>query len=84
MNLTPATRSQQCHNMRKYKRRDGEKYTSNYTGVGWSKWHQKWKSQININSKKVHLGFFKCEYMAYLAYEYAKCRSSKYSQRHGK
>jgi hypothetical protein len=47
------------------------KSTSKYTGVCWHKYRKKWISQILINNKKKHLGYFKDEYEAHLAYEAA-------------
>lgn len=46
-----------------------KKGTSKYTGVSWNKKRCKWVSQININRKVKNLGYFNCEYSAYLAYK---------------
>ena len=45
------------------------KGTSKYTGVSWYKTSNKWISQIIINGKKKHLGYFKCELEASAAYQ---------------
>lgn len=45
------------------------KYTSNYKGVSWYRYTQKWASKIRINGKGFHLGYFKCELAAHLAYQ---------------
>lgn len=45
------------------------KSTSKYTGVCWHKQHKKWVSQIVINSKVKHLGYFSNELEASNAYE---------------
>jgi len=45
------------------------KSTSKYTGVSWSKQMNKWKSYIKVKGKTKHLGYFKCETAAYLAYQ---------------
>ena len=44
-------------------------YSSNYIGVCFDNQHKKWKSQITINGKKKHIGLFKNEYDAHLAYQ---------------
>jgi hypothetical protein len=44
-------------------------YSSNYKGVCWSKLDKKWKSYIQINSNRIHLGYFKTEEEAHLAYQ---------------
>lgn len=43
--------------------------SSKYIGVCWSKEKNKWYTQIQINLKKVHLGYFKDEYKAHLSYQ---------------
>jgi hypothetical protein len=43
-------------------------YSSNYKGVNWHKASKKWASQIKINKKTIHLGLFKCELAAHIAY----------------
>ena len=45
--------------------------SSKYTGVYWEARREKWKSQIRINGKVKHLGSFKDEYKAHLAYQKA-------------
>jgi len=42
--------------------------TSKYTGVYWQKKNKKWRANIKINGKNVHLGMFVDEYEAHLAY----------------
>ncbi len=42
---------------------------STYTGVTWHKLHKKWVSAIIINKKSIHLGYFKCELAASVAYQ---------------
>lgn len=44
------------------------KSNSKYTGVSWSKSNKKWQSQIFINGKNIHLGFYDNEIKAHLAY----------------
>ena len=48
-----------------------KKYTSKYVGVSWRKDRNKWTARININNVYKHLGNFKNEYDAYLAYQNA-------------
>lgn len=43
--------------------------TSKYTGVYCNKSNNKWISGININGKRKHLGYFKCELAAAAAYQ---------------
>lgn len=45
------------------------KYSSKYKGVSFNKLSNKWIAYININRKKVHLGYFNCELSASLAYQ---------------
>ena len=46
-----------------------KKGTSKYTGVSWNKNSKKWVSQIHINGKKIHLGYFENEIDAANAYK---------------
>lgn len=46
-----------------------KKGSSIYTGVCWCKDKNRWQSSITINCKKYHLGYFKNEYNAHLAYQ---------------
>jgi hypothetical protein len=41
---------------------------SKHTGVNWSKERKKWRTQIKINGKYKHLGYFNCEEDAAYAY----------------
>jgi len=43
--------------------------SSKYVGVCWSKAIRKWIAYIKINEKRIHLGTFKDEYKAHLAYQ---------------
>lgn len=47
------------------------KYSSQYKGVSWYTRSNKWVSHIEINNKRYHLGYFKNEYDAHLAYQNA-------------
>lgn len=42
--------------------------TSNYPGVYWDKNARKWRARIWITGKKIHLGYFKLEQDAFVAY----------------
>lgn len=44
-------------------------YSSQYKGVCWDKSRNKWMSQIKINGKKKHLGYFEKECEASVAYQ---------------
>ena len=46
-----------------------KKGSSIYTGVSWDKSKNRWISSITINCKRYHLGCFKNEYDAHLAYQ---------------
>ena len=48
--------------------KDRNNTSSKYTGVSWSKSKNKWRSYITINNKLKHLGYFKDEELAKLAY----------------
>lgn len=41
-------------------------------GCSWSKWHNKWKSQICVNGKDIYIGVFKTEEEAHKSYLEAK------------
>ena len=43
--------------------------TSKYVGVGWRKDRGKWRAYYNIGTKSIHIGYFKSEHEAYLAYK---------------
>ena len=55
----------QRHNTSK----DKKNKTSKYTGVCWNRHINKWMSAIRIDNKKKHLGYFKCELAAAVAYQ---------------
>lgn len=42
---------------------------SKYNGVSWSTFHNKWRSQIWINGKRKHLGYFSNDYDAHIKYQ---------------
>jgi hypothetical protein len=48
-----------------------KEYSSKYKGVCWNKKSNKWHTQIKLDGKKKHLGYFTDEYEAHLAYEKA-------------
>lgn len=47
------------------------RYSSKYKGVTWRKLSKRWIAQIRNNGKNIHLGIFKDEFEAHLAYEKA-------------
>ena len=62
-NLRLATKLENSHNRKRCKRN-----TSGYKGVTWSKLHNKWRSRICVESKRLHLGLFDTAEEAYIAY----------------
>lgn len=52
-NLRKATSTENARNKSKYKNN-----TSGFIGVGWNKGHMKWYSDIKVNKKSKHLGYF--------------------------
>ena len=66
-NLRPATTSQNHGNMPKFR----GTYTSQFKGVYWHKKARKWRAQIGVNSKQIHLGWFTDEIEAAKAYDRA-------------
>ena len=52
--------------------KDKKNKTSQYTGVSWSSSNNKYKTQITIENKQIHLGVFDDDYEAFLMYEMAK------------
>ena len=52
-NLRLCTQNQNQHNRGK----SGHN-TSGYKGVHWDKWHGRWKAQIILDNRKIHLGYF--------------------------
>jgi hypothetical protein len=65
-NLRLATNQQNCCN-----KQAQLKSTSAYKGVSWDKKCKKWRAQICINYKKIHLGTFEKETDAAIAYNQA-------------
>ncbi len=52
-NLRVATQQQNCFN-----RKQEIRNKSGYKGVCWSKQRKKWMTRIEVNNKKIYLGFF--------------------------
>ena len=63
VNLRPATRLQNGKNLTKH--RAGK---AKYKGVSWGKSNSKWQAQIYSDGVKRHLGYFRCQTVAALAY----------------
>ena len=53
-------------------RKHSKNNTSGYRGVGWCKRTKKWRSQIQVNSKCITIGYFDTPEKAYVAYLVAK------------
>lgn len=62
-NLRPATHAQNRMNCK-----ISSNNTSGYPGVIWDKKAQKWRAQIRVNRKLIHLGLFDDPKEAYAAY----------------
>lgn len=65
-NLRVCTFAENCRNLRNVRRK-----TSKYKGVCWKKRLKKWAAAISCNNKTYHLGYFKHEMDAALAYDEA-------------
>lgn len=63
-NLRTSTKSQNNMNRKKQK----GLYTSKYKGVSWDKRSKTWHSQLHLNNKGMHIGYFKNEIDAAVAY----------------
>ncbi len=61
----------QIISQRKNASKDRKNKTSSYTGVCWDKTKKRWIAQIKIHGNKIHLGTFKIEEYAKIAYEKA-------------
>jgi hypothetical protein len=66
MNLRLVTNQENCWNKQKQKQ-----HSSKYKGVSWDKKMNKWKAQICVNYKKMHLGFYDSEIKAAAIYNAA-------------
>ncbi len=56
INLRLCTNSQNSQNRRHYTNK-----SSKYKGVSWHKFKKKWRAQIGLNKKRIHLGYFEAE-----------------------
>jgi HNH endonuclease/AP2 domain len=54
---------------------------SGYTGVMWSKKDKKWKAQIRVHGKQMHLGYFPTPEEAHAAYLAAKEKHHRIGER---
>lgn len=71
VNLRFCTSSQNHMNEKKRCGRNGKQPTSQYKGV--FRFENRWRAQIKINRKQIHLGSFQSEIKAALAYDEAVC-----------
>jgi hypothetical protein len=72
-NLRSVTREKNAMNLKKI-----SGTSSKYKGVSWNKAKKKWVSYVNVNKKRVALGYFNCETAA--AIEYNKMAKISYGQ----
>lgn len=63
-NLRLATASQNHQNCHRYKNN-----SSGIKGVNWSKYHKKWIARIEVNGKRLYLGYFDSKEDATLTYD---------------
>lgn len=68
-NLRKATNQENQRNRKKNKSYNCKPTSSKYKGVGWHKYIKKWRARIAINGKDEHLGYFKSEIDAAMAYD---------------
>lgn len=68
-NLRLCNMAENQHNQRPQKGGSSE-----YKGVCWDNFHNKWKAQIHPRKKHIHLGYFNDEIEAARAYNYAAIR----------
>lgn len=69
VNLREATDAEQSWN-----RSMAANNTSGFVGVSWHKPLRKWRTQIQVNTRKRHIGYFPTRELAYEAYLAAKAR----------
>lgn len=62
-NLRVCTSAENLQNTGKYNTN-----TSGFKGVSWHKSHKKWVAQIQVNNKKIHLGYFNSPEEAHAVY----------------
>ena len=65
-NLRKCTNAENLQNRGKNKNN-----TSGYKGVIWSKFAKRWKAEIKVNYKSIHLGYFDSAELAAKAYDHA-------------
>jgi hypothetical protein len=71
LNLRIATTSENGGNRKKAKSFLGQQCSSKFKGVSWHKRDKKWCSQIQVQQKTIHLGYFIDEIKAAFAYNKA-------------
>ena len=73
-NLRFCTNMENQQNQKKCKTYNKRQTSSIFKGVHWNKLSKKWQAQITYRKKHIHLGFFKVETEAALAYNNASLK----------
>lgn len=60
-----------CDSIRNGQNRSTQKHSSKFKGVTWYRWLSKWVCHIRVNKQLIHLGYFKSEIDAGIAYNKA-------------
>lgn len=73
-NLRLVSAHENCHNQRKIAMRGNKQTSSIYKGVCWDTYKGRWRAQIVINRRRIHLGYFRNEILAAKSFDNAAKR----------